>query len=202
MNKKKNTSFVVLIVVLSILVIGLASYIIYDKVVNSGKVLGNCLTVNDENNNNDSDNTKDNVVETKCRGELPFSKPRVKSVVQDAIILDINDHPNFIISSVTMNWCDEILSKLDVAFMVCTPLEIRLKRIQDRERKRFGTRVLHGGDMYEQQLKFRNMVLARQERVVEESAKRLKCPVVVLDGTVSVADNLNRIMGIIHVRDI
>jgi len=65
MNKKKNTSFVVLIVVLSILVIGLASYIIYDKVVNSGKVLGNCLTVNDENNNNDSDNTKDNVVETK-----------------------------------------------------------------------------------------------------------------------------------------
>ena len=144
----------------------------------------------------------DNVVETKCRGELPFLKPRVKSVVQDAIILDINAHPNFIISSVTMNWCDEILSKLDVAFMVCTPLEIRLKRIQDRERKRFGTRVLPGGDMYEQQLKFRNMVLARQERVVEESAKRLKCPVVVLDGTVSVADNLNRIMGIIHVRDI
>ena len=64
-RENKKTGLTVLVIILSILVVCLSSYIIYDKIVNNEKVLGNCLSVNDENNNNDSDNAKDNVVETK-----------------------------------------------------------------------------------------------------------------------------------------
>lgn len=140
----------------------------------------------------------DDIVETEYLGEIPFSNPRTKSEVQQAIALDMEKHSNFIISGVTMNWNDEILSKLEVAFWIQTPLEIRLKRIQYREEKRFGSRVLPGGDMYEQQLEFRNVVQNRDERKVEESAERLKCPVIVLDGSADIKDNLDKIISTIN----
>ena len=33
--------------------------------------------------------------------------------------------------------------------------------------------------------------------MVEDSAKRLKCPIIVLDGTVDIMDNLDKIISII-----
>ena len=92
-----------------------------------------------------------------------------------------------------MDWCDEILSRIDIAFWVQTPLEERLKRIQTREEKRFGARVLDGGDMYEQQMEFREMVKNRNLNEVEECAMKLSCPVIVIDGTLSMIHNLEKI---------
>lgn len=137
------------------------------------------------------------LIETEHLGELPFSSSRLKSEVQEAIMQDIERYSKFIISGVTMSWNDEVLSKLDVAFMVKAPLEIRLRRIQYREEKRFGNRVLPGGDMHEQQIEFQNVVQNRDERMVEDSAKRLKCPIIVLDGTADIMDNLDKIINII-----
>ncbi len=77
------------------------------------------------------------VIATEHLKELPFSNPRTKSEVQTAIIENIKTHPRFIISDVTMNWNDEILSCIDIDFWIQTPLKERLKRIQDREEKRF-----------------------------------------------------------------
>jgi cytidylate kinase len=126
--------------------------------------------------------------------ELPFSNPRTKSEVQTAIIENIKTHPRFIISGVTMNWSDEILSCIDIAFWIQTPLKERLKRIQEREEKRFGARVLDGGDMFTQQIEFRNVVENRDSKVVEECAMKLGCPVIVIDGTLSVIHNLEKII--------
>lgn len=133
------------------------------------------------------------VIDNDQLDELPFSSPRTKNEVQAAILENIKTHPRFIISGVTMDWCDEILSRIDIAFWVQTPLEERLKRIQTREEKRFGARVLDGGDMYEQQMEFREMVKNRNLNEVEECAMKLSCPVIVIDGTLSVIHNLEKI---------
>ena len=135
------------------------------------------------------------VIDNDQPDELPFSNPRTKSEVQTAILENIKIHPRFIISGVTMNWCDEILSCIDIAFWVQTPLEERLKRIQAREEKRFGARVLDGGDMYEQQMEFREMVKNRNLNEVEECTTKLGCPVIVIDGTLSVIHNLENIIN-------
>ncbi len=134
------------------------------------------------------------VIDTEHLDELPFSKPRTKSEVQTAIMEDIKTHPRFIISGVTMNWSDEILSQIDIAFWVQTPLEERLKRIQAREEKRFGARVLNGGDMFVQQMEFRKVVENRDSKAVEECAMKFSCPVIVIDGTLSVKHNLKKII--------
>lgn len=66
----------------------------------------------------------------------------------------------------------DILSHINIAFWVQTPLDERLKRIQEREEKRFGARVLPSGDMYTQQMEFRNVVKSRDSKELVESAKR------------------------------
>lgn len=133
------------------------------------------------------------IMNTELLSKLPFSNPRTKHEVQNAIIEDINAHPQFILSGVTMDWSDEILSRIDVAFWIQAPLEERLKRIQAREELRFGTRVLVGGDMFTKQMEFRKMVENRNLNAVVESARKLNCSVIVIDGTLSVPENLLKI---------
>ena len=140
----------------------------------------------------------DTVVDTEYLGELPYSKPRTKSEVQEAILQDVKAHPKFILAGVTMNWCDEIMERIGIAFWVQTPLEKRLARIQAREEKRFGARVLEGGDMFEQQKSFREVVQNRDPKVVEECAAKFKCPVVVLDGTLPVQENVEKILELLE----
>lgn len=69
-----------------------------------------------------------------------------------------------------------------------------MKRIQAREEKKFGARVLGGGDMFTQQMKFRELVKNRDSKAVGESAMKLDCPVIVIDGTLSVVHNLEKII--------
>lgn len=128
-------------------------------------------------------------------GALPFSMPCTKEEVQSVILRDLAENPCFILSGVTMNWCEEILAKIGIAFWVRAPLETRLQRIGDREAKRFGARVRPGGDMYEQQEAFREMVAGRDPRAVEQTAALLRCPVYPLDGTLPVGENVARIMA-------
>lgn len=125
---------------------------------------------------------------------LPFSISRSKAEVQEAILKDVKEHSDFILTGVNMNWCDEILSRIELAFWLKAPLEKRLERIQYREEKRFGERALPGGDMYEQQKEFRKVVADRDEKSLEECVKQLRCPVIVLDGTLSISDNVEKII--------
>ena len=48
--------------------------------------------------------------DVKCeyKGKLPYSTPRSISEVQEMIRTDIEKHPQFVISGVTMNWDEDI----------------------------------------------------------------------------------------------
>lgn len=130
-------------------------------------------------------------------GDIPYSNARTEAEAEAAMLDDIRAHPAFILSGVTMKWCEAICFRIDVAFLIQTPLEERMRRIRSREEKRFGARVLPGGDMFARQEAFRQKVQSRDPKAVEESAMRLGCPVVVLDGTLDVEENLNRMMNCI-----
>ena len=115
----------------------------------------------------------------------PFSTPRSREEVQAAILTDIRLHPKFILTAVTANWDEEICAYIDIAFLLRAPVGIRMKRIEAREQQRFGERVLPGGDMFESQAQFRDYAAKRDPACAEESAKRLSCPVIFIDGTLS-----------------
>lgn len=120
---------------------------------------------------------------------LPFSLALPKNEVQQRLIEDIGAHPHFILCGVAMNWCAEILSKIDIAFWIQTPKENRLDRIAKRELLRFGQRVLPGGDMYAQQKAFREAAAGRDLKSLEESAAKLSCPIYMIDGMRPIQEN-------------
>lgn len=140
----------------------------------------------------------DSVISTDYLGELPFSVPRSKREVEAAIRIDMEVHPEFIIAGVTMNWSEEILSKINVAFLVQTPLETRLERLKSREEKRFGERAMPGGDMYAQQLEFREVIRSKDDSVVKKSIEKLGCPVIVIDGTLPIEENIETMLSHIN----
>ena len=138
--------------------------------------------------------------DVKCeyKGEFPYSMPRSTKEVQEMIRNDIEKHPQFVISGVTMNWDEDILSMIDVAFILEVPAQERVKRVQHREEIRFGSRVMSGGDMYEQQKAFRDIIGNRSNERVEESAAKMLCKKVRLDGTKSIEESISRIMCILE----
>ena len=120
--------------------------------------------------------------------------PRSKIEVQEMIRDDIEKHTQFIISGVTMNWEESILSAIDVAFILEVPTNERVKRVEQREEIRFGSRVMPGGDMYKQQKEFRDIIANKSSQSVVESADRLRCKKVKLDGTKSIDENVSVIL--------
>jgi len=133
-------------------------------------------------------------IKTYHLGDVPFSVPRTKDEVQAAMLADMQAHPQFVLAGVTIRWRSEILERIGLVFWVQTPAEERVRRIQMREEFRFGDRVLPGGDLYEQQYEFRKMAFERDIGAVEQSLQGLKCPVLRLDGTLPVEQNLKTIL--------
>ncbi len=127
---------------------------------------------------------------TEVNDVIPYSVSKRKDQVQEALLRDIKIHKKFVITGVTMNWCQEILSCIDVIFWVKTPTEKRLERIQGREKRRFGDRVSEGGDMYLQQVQFQKHALSKDLKDIEKSIEGIHCSVIELDGMLSVAESL------------
>lgn len=80
---------------------------------------------------------------------------------------------------------------------VTVPTAIRMERLRTREFDMFGDRILVGGDMYEQNIKFLDeaarydtgeptQVCLKQH---EKWAVELICPVLNVDGTKDIAEN-------------
>lgn len=109
---------------------------------------------------------------------IPYLSPKAKSEVEFAIRKDINCNPQFVLSGVTLNWSESILSQIDIVFYLHVPLNERLQRIRSREAQRFGSRILPGGDMYEQHIEFLNKVENRSKQEITRSLENLTCPVV------------------------
>lgn len=122
-------------------------------------------------------------------GEIPFLSGRSGDEAWRAIADDVTTHPRFVISSVTIKSA-EVISRLTAAVMLRAPLDTRLSRIAARERRRFRDRVLPGGDMYESQSEFHRFVSGRSEDMIAENAAKFGCPVLCLDGTAPLTDNI------------
>ena len=133
---------------------------------------------------------EEDFTESRKLSHLPFSSPRSKDEVGRAMLDDMNSHPDFILSGVDLSWDEEILARLKIVFWLKTPAEERMKRIEAREKSRWGLRVAPGGDMYENQSEFRESVRSRSESKVSGSLEKLACQVTDLDGTLSVAENV------------
>ena len=120
---------------------------------------------------------------------IPYTNPRSREECVRLMLADIEKHGSFVLSAVTGAFGEEIASMYRLAVYIAAPKEVRMQRIEQRGYDRFGDRVRPGGDMYEQQLGFREWAAARPLSKIDEWAQTLACPLVRVDGTKAVAEN-------------
>ncbi len=103
-------------------------------------------------------------------------------------------------------WGDELISLFTLVVFVKTNSKTRLARLRERELKKLGTRILSGGDMYEEHEAFiawaaRYDSAGMDQRSLarhEQWLKGLACPVVQVDGSAPVEENLRMIQSAIQ----
>ena len=115
--------------------------------------------------------------------EIPYTNPRSRDDCLDLMLADIKKHRSFVITAVTGDFGDTILQYYELAVFISAPIELRMKRLDNRAYEQHGERIRKGGDMYEQHLKFLDFAASRSLSRIEQWAKILTCSVICVDGT-------------------
>ena len=119
-----------------------------------------------------------------------YSVPRSHEEAEARFREEIRVHEDFVLAAVRA----EFPARFRCAVIVEAPEDVRLRRMRDRSFQKFGARVLPGGDLYEREEAFFARARARSKREVEEWAESLKCPILRVDGTRTVGENVRLIL--------
>lgn len=132
----------------------------------------------------------------------PFTAKRDPEDRVALIERDIEEVPNWVLSGSICSWGDPLLHRFTLAVFLYLDPEIRMARILERERLRYGSRILPGGDMHTQHLDFmawaRSYDTARAPirslELHERWMRRLVCPIIRLDSERPVAELVNEVL--------
>ena len=128
---------------------------------------------------------------------VPYAQARTREQVEALLMEDIQKHPQFIFSAVNGNFNDTVTSKYKLVIYLSVPLDERMRRIKQRAYDKFGDRVLEGGDMYEQEQKFFDFCAGRSDEKIVKWLEALSCHVMMLDGTDTIENNIEKIFSLI-----
>ena len=127
-----------------------------------------------------------------------FASQRTDREAKEILFNKIEKHNDFVFASVKGNYGEDFYSFINYIVLLNVPKDIRLQRVKNRSFQKFGNRMLPNGDLHEQEEAFFEFVKSRDENTVDEWVKTLSCPVIRLDGTKPVAENVNIIIDKIN----
>ncbi|MCI8332224.1 MAG: AAA family ATPase [Clostridiales bacterium] len=103
-------------------------------------------------------------------------------------------HADFVFAAVNGMGEKELLGYFQYAVWIRAPKEVRIQRIRERSFQRFGDRMRPGGDLHAKEEAFFTMVSKREEQEVEEWLSGYKHPIIQIDGTRPVSENIELIL--------
>lgn len=114
---------------------------------------------------------------------------------------DILENDNVVISGSLVDWGDELIPLFTLAIRMVTDTEIRIGRLMIREKKKFGDRIMPGGDMYTSHTEFiewarkydTGSVNMRSKEKHDEWQKLLMCKQIVLNGADDLEENFKKV---------
>lgn len=119
-----------------------------------------------------------------------YAAPRTREEVERLLLHKIQKHENFVFSSVKGDYGEAVYPFFQYAVWMDVPKDIRIERVKNRSFQKFGNRMLPGGDLYEQEERFFDLVKSRAENTVEKWIQSLSCPIIRIDGTKSIEENI------------
>lgn len=130
----------------------------------------------------------------KSESDYPYAAARTRTEVSSLLLEDMKKYPNFILASVKGDYGEEVISLFTYAIWISVPKNIRLERVRGRSFQKFGNRILPDGDLYEKEKNFFDMVQNRSEQDVENWLKSTCIPMIQVDGTNTVPQNIEIII--------
>jgi len=125
----------------------------------------------------------------------PYTDPRSYEEVVGLLMREVGQHPDFVFAAVQGGYGEAILPFYTHIILLEVPREIRLERIRRRSYMKFGERMLPGGDLYESEERFFALAAGRPDDHAENWAKTLDRPILRIDGTKPIEENLARIIA-------
>lgn len=104
------------------------------------------------------------------------ANPKPRDEVEKLLSDEVHKHGDFVLAAVKGDYGKEIFSLLQYVILIEVPEKIRLQRVRSRSFQKFGNRMLAGGDLFEQEEAFFQMVESRHEEYVENWIRNLNCP--------------------------
>ena len=123
-----------------------------------------------------------------------YAFSRTREEVEKLLFEEIKAHENFVFTSVKGDYGETNRPFFHYAVLMEVPKDIRLRRVVNRSFQKFGNRVLLGGDLHEQEKGFFDFIKSREEKTVEEWTQRLNCPIIRIDGTKPIKENIDLII--------
>ena len=124
-----------------------------------------------------------------------YADPRSGEEAEKVLWDKISACDRFVLASVTGNFDEKTTSLFEAIVRLNVPKEIRMKRIRERSFRKFGDRMLPGGDLYEAEEGFFAMAEARTEQYVDDWLSGMSCPVIEVDGTRPIEENTQYLAG-------
>ena len=125
-----------------------------------------------------------------------YAAPRSKEEAVRILESRIRDNSRFVFAAVKGDYGDILTGALDAAVLVDVPKEIRIRRVKDRSFRKFGGRISPGGDLYEKEHRWFALVESRPNDDVTQWLEAVKCPVIRVDGTLPVEENVNDLLTV------
>ena len=123
-----------------------------------------------------------------------YASPRTREEVERLLFEEIRAHENFVFASVKGDYGESADPFYQYAVLISVPKDVRIQRVKNRSFQKFGNRMLPGGDLYEKEEQFFDVVKSRTENASEEWMHSLSCPIIRIDGTKPVEESVKFII--------
>ena len=123
-----------------------------------------------------------------------FSSPRSKEEVIRLLEEKISENNQFVFAAVKGDYGEKLIAALDCIILVNAPKTARSQRVRERSFHKFGDRILPGGDLYDKESKWFSLTDNRPETYVTDWLGMVDCPVIPIDGTLPVEENVEYIV--------
>lgn len=123
-----------------------------------------------------------------------YENPRTKDDVIHLMLTDIEKYGSFVLSGVTGDYGEKIVSMYKLAVLLAAPIDLRMERIRNRVIDKYAERALPNGDIYENTKDFIEYARTRDLSVIDQWASTLSCPIIHLDATMPISHNTRKII--------
>lgn len=135
----------------------------------------------------------------------PFQKKRSCEERKEILRKDLVSHKKWILSGSLCGWGDAFIPYFDLVIFLLVPKELRINRLIEREKRRYGERIESGGSLYKQHKEFIEWASQyddgdlniRSRKLHEKWLGKLSCKVLRLEGFHDLDDMIDTVLKFI-----